>query len=131
MKSVNGRHFKSLKVLLLLFLKEIIVDKYFRDELKNFQTAFPNIEIHTGCDGIKLKPKARIHPIVKLRNFIEKHHIKLLDFFNKFDKDGSMSVSRNEFRYGIKELGINLSEEELDLLIHDLDVDGDGEINYR
>lgn len=55
----------------------------------------------TGCDGVKLKPKARIHPIIKLRNYIEKTHLKLIDFFNKFDKDGSMSVTQQEFKEGI------------------------------
>jgi hypothetical protein len=67
-----------------------------------FQGVFPKIEVKTGNDGIKLKPKIAIHPIVKLRNYIEKHHLKLIDFFNKFDKDGSMSVTRDEFQEGIK-----------------------------
>lgn len=109
----------------------IIVDKYFREEFKNFKTTFPKIEVKTGCDGIKLKPKITIHPIVKLRNYIEKHHLKLIDFFSKFDKDGSMSVTRQEFQDGVKEIGINLTEDELDKLMNDLDSDGDGEINYR
>lgn len=87
--------------------------------------------VKTGCDGIKLKPKIKINPIIKLRNFIEKHQIKLIDFFNKFDKDGSMSVSRDEFREGILELGIRFNQEEIDQLINELDPDGDGEINYR
>ena len=55
----------------------------------------------TGCDGVKLKPKIKIHPIVKLKNWFEKHHMKLIDFFTKFDKDGSMTVSRDEFKSGI------------------------------
>lgn len=55
----------------------------------------------TGCDGVKLKPKIKIHPIVKLKNWFEKHHMKLIDFFAKFDKDGSMTVSRDEFKSGI------------------------------
>ena len=62
---------------------------------------FPNIEIKTGCDGVKLKPKVKVHPIVKLRNYFEKYHIKLIDFFTQFDKDGSMSVTREEFKAGI------------------------------
>lgn len=107
------------------------MDKYFKEEFKNFQTLFPHISVKTGCDGIKLKPKIKINPIIKLRNFIEKHQIKLIDFFNKFDKDGSMSVSREEFREGILELGIRFSQDEINQLINDLDPDGDGEINYR
>ncbi|CAF0881524.1 unnamed protein product [Brachionus calyciflorus] len=114
-----------------LDFSEIIVDKYFNDEFKNFQTAFPHINVKTGCDGISLKPKIKINPILKLRNFIDKHHIKLIDFFNKFDKDGSMAVTREEFRNGILELGVRFTQEEIDQLINELDPDGDGEINYR
>lgn len=116
---------------LFISIKEIIVDKYFKDEFKNFQTNFPHIQVKTGCDGIKLKPKIKINPVFKLRNFIEKHHIKLIDFFNKFDKDGSMSVTRDEFKKGILELGVRFTQEEIDQLINELDPDGDGEINYR
>lgn len=62
---------------------------------------FPRIEVRTGCDGVKPKPKIRVHPVIKLRNYIEKHNIKLIDFFNKIDKDGSMTVSKDEFKRGI------------------------------
>lgn len=48
------------------------------------------------------KPKARVHPMVKLVNYIEKHELRLVDFFNKFDKDGSMSVTHEEFVEGIE-----------------------------
>ena len=77
------------------------MDKFFIEELDEFQKLFPNITIKTGSDGLKLKPKVRLHPITKLRNYIEKHHLKLTEFFNKFDKDGSMNVSREEFVIGL------------------------------
>ena len=48
------------------------------------------------------KPKAKVHPMVKLVNYIEKHELRLVDFFNKFDKDGSMSVTHEEFVEGIE-----------------------------
>lgn len=114
---------------------------------------FPRIEVRTGCDGVKPKPKIRVHPVIKLRNYIEKHNIKLIDFFNKIDKDGSMTVSKDEFKRGIlvihkflpskqlkpqikfknlfKNMGVNLTEDELEQLIKELDSDVDNEINYR
>ena len=39
---------------------------------------------------------------VKLKNYIERNNLRLVDFFNKFDKDGSMSVTREEFAQGIE-----------------------------
>ena len=60
--------------------------------------------------------------IVKLRK---------VDFFNKLDTDGSMSLSREEFRDGILMAGIPMTENEIESLLNGLDKDGDGEINYR
>ncbi|KAF6030144.1 LRRC74B [Bugula neritina] len=68
--------------------------------------------------------------MVKLQNYITKHNIKLIDFFKKFDVDGNMSLGNNEFRQALEDLGIKLSEDELETLIGELDKDGDGEINY-
>ena len=69
--------------------------------MESFKQMFPNVIIKTGCDQIKLKPKSKLHPILKLKNYMDKHKIKLIDFFNKFDKDGSLSVSREEFLMGL------------------------------
>ena len=54
-----------------------------------------------------------------------------VDFFNKLDTDGSMSLSREEFRDGILMAGIPMTENEIESLLNVLDKDGDGEINYR
>lgn len=80
---------------------EIFVDKFFYEEYKVFQGVLPNCKVRTGNDGVILKPKVKIHPIVKLRNFFDKKNMKLSDFFTKYDKDGSMTVSRSEFRSGV------------------------------
>ena len=81
---------------------EIIVDKYYRDEYDKFHAALPHIRVRTGCDELKLKPKAKIHPIVKIKNYMEKKKLKILDFFAEFDKDSTMIVSRQDFISGIK-----------------------------
>lgn len=56
---------------------------------------------HGGMEPPK-KPKAPVHPMVKLANYIQKNNLRLVDFFNKFDKDGSMSVTYEEFEQGIE-----------------------------
>lgn len=43
------------------------------------------------------KLRVRIYLMVKLINYIEKNNFRFVDFFNKFDKDGSMSVIYEEF----------------------------------
>ena len=87
---------------LIPFSQDITVDKFFLEELEEFQKSFPNVHIKTGSDSLKLKPKVKLHPIIKLRNYIDKHHLKLAEFFNKFDKDGSMNVTKDEFIMGLK-----------------------------
>ena len=62
----------------------------------------PSIKVRHGGEGVPQKAKARVHPMVKLKNYIDKNNLRLVDFFNKFDKDHSMSVTREEFAAGIE-----------------------------
>ncbi|XP_061162223.1 leucine-rich repeat-containing protein 74B-like isoform X5 [Saccostrea echinata] len=126
--------------------KDILVNKDFDDIFKQVQEQIPDIKMRHGGMEPPKKPRARIHPMVKLTNYIEKNNLRLVDFFNKFDKDGSMSVTYEEFQQGIecakaalqklvksetfKDTGIKLSQEEVQILLNELDSDGDGEINF-
>ncbi|XP_061162221.1 leucine-rich repeat-containing protein 74B-like isoform X3 [Saccostrea echinata] len=110
--------------------KDILVNKDFDDIFKQVQEQIPDIKMRHGGMEPPKKPRARIHPMVKLTNYIEKNNLRLVDFFNKFDKDGSMSVTYEEFQQGIEDTGIKLSQEEVQILLNELDSDGDGEINF-
>ncbi|XP_055861450.1 leucine-rich repeat-containing protein 74B-like isoform X1 [Biomphalaria glabrata] len=113
---------------------DIIVNKDFIALWKQVEEQFPKLKTVHGGTEIPLKPKQRVHPLAKVTAFINARNIRLIDFFNKFDKDGSMNVSREEFKQGIlqliQETGINLSPEDIELLINELDVNEDGAINY-
>lgn len=63
--------------------------------------------------------------------FCNKNNITLIDLFSKLDKDGSMSLTYDEFKEGLKENGIEISTEKTEALISFLDRDGDGEIDFR
>ena len=52
------------------------------------------------------------------------------DAFKLFDKDGSGSISPNEFLKVLKNLGQNISKQEANDLIMELDSDGSGEIGF-
>ncbi|CAH1801926.1 unnamed protein product [Owenia fusiformis] len=109
---------------------DVIVNPDFKDIFEKVKEVKPDIVIRHGGDETPKKPKARVHPMVKLKNYIDKNNLRLVDFFNKFDKDRSMSVTRAEFAEGITETGIKLTVQEVQLLCDELDKDGDGEINY-
>jgi calmodulin len=48
-----------------------------------------------------------------------------------FDKDGNGFISAIELRHVMTNLGEKLTDEEVDEMIREADVDGDGQINYE
>lgn len=51
--------------------------------------------------------------------------------FSVFDKDGDGFISAEELRHVMSSLGEKLSDEELNEMIKEADVDGDGEVNFE
>ena len=49
-----------------------------------------------------LRPKRQVHPMAKLIAYITSHKVQLTDFFQRFDKDGNMNISRDEFKQGLE-----------------------------
>uniref|UniRef100_A0A1I8GVK9 EF-hand domain-containing protein n=1 Tax=Macrostomum lignano TaxID=282301 RepID=A0A1I8GVK9_9PLAT len=113
----------------LKVLRDIMVNDDFKDLHYQLLETMPELKVEVGVK-VPHREKAKVHPMMKLRNFVEKRGMKMIDFFNTFDKDRSMSVTREEFLEGLEESGLNLTDEEVEWLINDLDKDGDGEINY-
>merc|ERR1712137_222973 len=55
---------------------------------------------------------------------------ELVEAFKVFDKDGNGYISAAELRHVMTNLGEKLTDEEVDDMIREADVDGDGQINY-
>jgi len=51
--------------------------------------------------------------------------------FRVFDKDGNGFISAAELRHVMKNLGEKLTDEEVDEMIREADIDGDGQVNYE
>ena len=56
---------------------------------------------------------------------------EIREAFKVFDKDNNGFISAAELRHVMTNLGEKLSEEEVDEMIREADVDGDGQINYE
>ena len=55
----------------------------------------------------------------------------LLEAFRVFDKDGNGFISASELRHVMTNLGEKLTDEEVDEMIKEADIDGDGLVNYE
>jgi len=56
---------------------------------------------------------------------------ELRDAFAVFDTDNSGAIDRKELKRLMKKLGQNLSEAELDAMMDEVDINGDGEISFE
>ena len=52
------------------------------------------------------------------------------DVFMALDKGGDGRLSHDDFREGMRRLGLGLTEKQVNELINAIDKDGDGEIEY-
>ncbi|KAI0028876.1 hypothetical protein K488DRAFT_57604, partial [Vararia minispora EC-137] len=64
----------------------------------------------------------------KMRDTDSEEEIK--EAFKVFDKDGNGFISAAELRHVMTNLGEKLTEVEVDEMIREADIDGDGQINY-
>ena len=55
---------------------------------------------------------------------------ELMEAFKVFDKDGNGFISSVELRHVMTNLGEKLTDDEVDEMIREADVDGDGQVNY-
>lgn len=66
------------------------------------------------------------------RKFVE-HDLQadVRQAFRMFDRDGSGTVNAQELRHVMMNFGEKLPEDEVDDMMREADVDGEGEINYE
>ena len=56
---------------------------------------------------------------------------ELIHAFRVFDRDGNGNISAPELKYVMSNIGENITDEEIDMMVLEADVDGDGQINYH
>jgi hypothetical protein len=105
----------------------------------------PQIIIYSNTDLSNLEKTFRHHNAKwvnkqeckedKLRQFIAGHYFDLLklikETFDKFDKDGSGTIEREEIKKAASELGENITSEEFDKCFAVMDENKDGIITFQ
>ena len=56
---------------------------------------------------------------------------EIREAFRVFDRDGNGYISAVELRHVMTNLGEKLTDDEVDELIREIDVDNDGQVNYE
>ncbi|XP_060576272.1 leucine-rich repeat-containing protein 74B-like isoform X2 [Ruditapes philippinarum] len=120
-------------------IADACVPREFYTVLEEVQNIRPQFKVHLGGfmnarDMCKAEAKTQTEawkkdPILVFINFIEDMKMKVFDIFKAFDKDKSCTLTRDEFRLGLKKVGCPLDEKELKQLLDILDADKDGEID--
>ncbi|XP_062574928.1 leucine-rich repeat-containing protein 74A-like [Saccostrea cucullata] len=77
----------------------------------------------TGIDG-------NLDAVYELYRYMHEHNYRVIDLMKWLDKDGDMSVSREEFKRGMMVAEVPLTEHQLDVMLDKLDMDGDGEVDF-
>lgn len=67
----------------------------------------------------------------RMGNSPESPEEQMLEAFRLFDRDGNGSISPEELKQVMANLGEKLTDEELDSMIKEADTDGDGSVNYE
>ena len=119
----------------VLCLKGIEIDNEIKAKIEKLRTTRPNLSIETGVvtSGGPQKndlEKLRRQLIQIILDYLSNNRLRMLDLFNRWDKDKSLSLTRAEFRKGVKDCKMPFTEAQLLLLLQWLDENGDDEIEY-
>ena len=61
----------------------------------------------------------------------DKEEAEIREAFKVFDKDNNGFISPAELRHVMRNLGEEMTEDEVDEMIKEGDIDGDGQVNYE
>ena len=125
------------KTITEMVMEEIYVGESGIHVIQEIMTTRDNVKfVYRGITRNKeMSPKEDLELVTKnicsiITKYLRDNNLRMLDLFNKWDKDKSLSLSPLEFVIGCRTAKIALSQDMLDVLIATLDKNNDGEITY-
>ena len=73
----------------------------------------------------------KVNDVCTLQRFQCRFHKMLTFFLSSSPQDGNGYISAAELRHVMTNLGEKLTDEEVDEMIREADIDGDGQVNYE
>ncbi|KAM8921315.1 leucine-rich repeat-containing protein 74A [Pelodytes ibericus] len=116
-----------------LDISNVLVNPQFLIRLESACRSHPALRVlYAGKQGfIAKKSVGRPDPMKVIQNYLDEHKLRLLDFFRKMDKDGSMRIPVSDFCRHISMAGLPLDGAQIDALLQTLDKEETGIVDYR
>ncbi|KAJ8352995.1 hypothetical protein AAFF_G00123950, partial [Aldrovandia affinis] len=114
-------------------LQNVLVNENFVQLLEVTYLEHPCLEVDYGGVGgfIAKKAPKRPDPMKVIQDYLDERKLRLWDFFRNIDKDGTMHVPVSDFRRAVQQSTIPLDRYQIEELIHRLDRDKAGMVDYR
>ncbi|XP_035237550.1 leucine-rich repeat-containing protein 74A [Anguilla anguilla] len=114
-------------------ISNVLVNENFVQLLEVTCQEHPSLEVHYGGVGgfIAKKPPKRPDPMKVIQDYLDVRKLRLWDFFRNIDKDGTMRVPVSDFRRAVQQSSIPLDRYQIEELIHRLDRERTGMVDYR
>lgn len=133
---VNGIDKNDHAKIVELHLNGVVINGVCKAEMDALLQKRQQLRIHIG--GVTNSTamatnmnKIRREIVEIISAYLSTNRLRMLDLFNQWDKDKSLTLTRNEFRKGIKSCKIPISEVQLYFMLEWLDQDGNDEIEYN
>ena len=105
---------------------EIVMKSENKVKLRTAKVDRRNSTRMQGIDLDESKPVAE-----QLRAALVAKAVRVIDLFREWDDDESGTVTKKEFRMGMKQLGLDYPKKAMDELFNTWDPDGSGELSLR
>ncbi|XP_059505395.1 uncharacterized protein LOC125455513 [Stegostoma tigrinum] len=114
-------------------INNVLVNENFMELLKSVTHDHPQFVIETrGVGGsIVGSQKSRPDPMKVIQDYLDKHKLRLSDFFRNMDKAGNMNVPVSDFKKALQQFNIPLDLVQVEELLSKLDRGNTGSIDYR
>ena len=92
---------------MIFFFQEVTLGWRFKEKLKEVKEKHENFDCIFGYTDLYGKRKMKTYNVVEeamtlMRAYLEENNMNLAELFTEIDTDGSMSVSYDEFKEGLR-----------------------------